>query len=318
MKKRTHLKSVKTTSSRPRRIEGFQVLENECIWMKAGVINYRLCDHAYDCNNCPFDTGMRKAMGMNEKDDSKKIAPRWVHYLQEKYHGSSRPCRHVLTGRVEAPKLCTLNYECHHCSFDQLLDDMDLTGVPDAPGYQLVSGFRMANGYYYHLGHNWLRFEHGGRVRIGLDDFAVRVFGAPETIDLPPLGEVLQQHEVGWAFGRFDHHAAVLAPASGTVLAVNHRVKEHPEVLRLDPYREGWLMILEPKAPKQNLKGLYFGEESQHWMEREIGMLLELLGTDYERLAATGGQPVDDLFGSGVDVSWDRLVKCFLRTERTA
>ena len=57
MKKRTSLKSTKATHSRPRRIEGFEVLENECIWMKAGVINYRLCDHAYDCNNCPFDTG---------------------------------------------------------------------------------------------------------------------------------------------------------------------------------------------------------------------------------------------------------------------
>lgn len=77
-------------------------------------------------------------------------------------------------------------------------------------------------------------------------------------------------------------------------------------------------MILEPKAPKQNLKGLYFGEESLHWMEMEIRTLLELLGSDYEKLAATGGQVVDDLFGSGVDLSWDKLVKCFLRTEQTA
>ena len=133
MKKRTSLKSVKAAPTKSRRIEGFEVLENECIWMKAGVINYRLCDHAYDCNNCPFDTGMRKAMGMDDNDDSKKIAPRWVRYLQERYHGSSRPCRHVLTGRVEAPKLCTLNYECHHCTFDQLLDDMDESEVPGVP-----------------------------------------------------------------------------------------------------------------------------------------------------------------------------------------
>jgi hypothetical protein len=53
-------------------------------------------------------------------------------------------------------------------------------------------------------------------------------------------------------------------------------------------------------------------------MEMEIRTLLELLGSDYEKLAATGGQVVDDLFGSGVDLSWDKLVKCFLRTEQTA
>ena len=40
--------------------------------------------------------------------------------------GFSRLCHHVLSGRVEAPKICTRQYECYHCGFDQMLDDMDL------------------------------------------------------------------------------------------------------------------------------------------------------------------------------------------------
>jgi hypothetical protein len=51
-------------------------------------------------------------------------------------------------------------------------------------------------------------------------------------------------------------------------------------------------------------------------MEKEIRSLLGLLGTDYEKLAATGGRPVDDLFASGVDLDWDELARRFLRTER--
>jgi len=39
--------------------------------------------------------------------------------------GASRYCRLMLTGVVEAPKLCTLNYECCHCAFDQWLDDFE-------------------------------------------------------------------------------------------------------------------------------------------------------------------------------------------------
>ena len=39
--------------------------------------------------------------------------------------GSSRTCLHVLAGRVDAPKICTRQFECYHCGFDQLLDDMD-------------------------------------------------------------------------------------------------------------------------------------------------------------------------------------------------
>ncbi len=75
-------------------------------------------------------------------------------------------------------------------------------------------------------------------------------------------------------------------------------------------------MILEPKMPKVNLKRLYSGEESFRWMEKEVKTLLGLIGPEYERLAATGGEAVDDLFGHYPEIGWDRLVKTFLRTEK--
>ncbi len=37
-------KAVRKTKS----VQGFNILEQECIWMKAGVINFKLCDQAYD------------------------------------------------------------------------------------------------------------------------------------------------------------------------------------------------------------------------------------------------------------------------------
>ena len=43
--------------------------------------------------------------------------------------GRSRMCLHVLTGRVDAPKVCTRQFECYHCGFDQLLDVMDTNGM---------------------------------------------------------------------------------------------------------------------------------------------------------------------------------------------
>jgi len=49
-------------SSKTKKIQGFNILEDECIWMKAGVINFRLCDNAFDCTNCPFDTAMTRAI----------------------------------------------------------------------------------------------------------------------------------------------------------------------------------------------------------------------------------------------------------------
>lgn len=306
----------KAADKKKRRVQGFQVLENECIWMKAGVVNFRLCDNAYDCNSCPFDHAMRKAMGISAGADSHREAPRWVEHLKRSYDGASRPCRHALTGRVDAPKLCVHNYECYHCAYDQMLDEMDMADTGDAPVYHLVSGFRMADGYYYHLGHTWARFEHGGRVRIGFDDFIERLFGAQDGLALPPLGAKLRQNEVGITFEKKGHRAAVMAPVTGTVLAVNQGALRHPEIAHADPYLTGWLCVLEPEMPKKNLRGLYYGTESRRWMEMEGERLLGLMGEEYQSLAATGGRVVGDIYGEVGTLAWDELAQEFLRTGR--
>lgn len=309
-------KRVKNAKMKKKRVVGFQVLEEECIWMKAGVVNFRLCDNDYDCYNCPFDQGMRKALNLKSPEGREREKPGWVQHLQRDYHGASRPCRHALTGRINAPKICTMNYECYHCSYDQMLDELDLGRPLNAPTYKLVSGIRIADGYYYHMGHSWARFEHGGRVRVGFDDFLVKLFGAIQTLKLPPLGATLKQAQVGWTFSREYHKAAVLSPVTGTVLAANHRALEHPEITNDDPYQEGWLFILEPKLPKRDLKGLYYADDGFRWMERENEKLMSLMGPEYEQLAATGGGVVNDVFGNVPAMGWNRLVRTFLRTEK--
>jgi glycine cleavage system H lipoate-binding protein len=150
---------------------------------------------------------------------------------------------------------------------------------------------------------------------VGFDDFLVKLFGSIQSLILPPLGETLEQNQVGWTFARNKHKAGVLAPVTGAVLAVNHKAQEHPEITHEDPYHEGWLFILEPDMPKKNLKGLYFGEESLKWMEMEGRKLLRLIGPEYEQLAATGGRRVGDVFGAFPDIGWRVLTKEFLHTD---
>ena len=312
---------MKTTTNKKmhmdkKRIQMVDVKEEQCIWMKAGIVNFRKCDNAYDCNTCPFDKAMRRAMSIEDKQKSEKFISGWATQLKNKYHGVSLPCRHLLTGRIQEPKTCILNYECGHCAYDQMLDEYDLVSEMAGPEYTSASGYRLAKGYYYHAGHTWVRFEHGGQVRVGFDDFMVRLFGVANTLTLPPLGMKLVQNKTGWTFGRNGHEAAVLAPVTGTVLAVNHKVGDHPEIVHTDPYNEGWQMIIGPDMPKRNVRGLYYGEESFYWMQEESQRLMGLLGEEYQDLAATGGEPVSDVFGTLKQIGWDVLVREFLGSAR--
>jgi glycine cleavage system H lipoate-binding protein len=296
-------------------VVGFNVVENECIWMKAGVVNFRLCDNAYDCNTCAFDMGMRKTLKSgNKKSDH---TDGWAESLRSRYRDEPLPCRHALTGRAASTKICPYNYECYHCPYDQWLDDYDEREFTQAPSHRLASGYRLVENYYYHPGHTWARFEHGGRIRVGFDDFLAKLFGPLDRLELPPLGAMLKQNQIGWQFSREKHVASVQSPVSGTVLTVNYRTQEHPDIAHKDPYNEGWLFIIEPHMPKKNMKKLYSGSESVQWMDTESRKLLGLLGPEYERLAATGGGPVDDIYGSVQELEWNMLVETFLAGSNT-
>lgn len=38
----------------------------KCIWMTSGVIDYKLCDNNFDCENCPFDKVIRNLSNVKE------------------------------------------------------------------------------------------------------------------------------------------------------------------------------------------------------------------------------------------------------------
>jgi hypothetical protein len=113
---------------------------------------------------------------------------------------------------------------------------------------------------------------------------------------------------------RNGQQARVLCPVTGKVFALNPRIGEDPERMLEDPYEEGWLFIVEPSVPDLDLDRLYCGEKTLRWLEGENKKLSELFGSDYDRLAATGGEPVTDLFGHFPEIGWGHLVKTFLHT----
>jgi hypothetical protein len=50
-------------------------------------------------------------------------------------------------------------------------------------------------------------------------------------------------------------------------------------------------------------------------MEAETQKLMRLMGPEYEELAATGGEPINDICGRFPNLGWERLARTFLRTE---
>jgi glycine cleavage system H protein len=93
--------------------------------------------------------------------------------------------------------------------------------------------------------HEWARQE-GERIRIGISDFAQDRLGDITFVELPEVGDVLNQ---GDEFGTVESTKAaseMLLPVSGEVAAVNKALEEAPDLINKDPYGRGWIIELNP------------------------------------------------------------------------
>ena len=96
--------------------------------------------------------------------------------------------------------------------------------------------------------HEWALLD-GGRVRIGITDYAQDALGDVVFVQLPAVGTVV---EAGGACSEVESTKSVsdvYSPVAGTVVAVNAELAETPQRLNEDPYGAGWICLIEPSAP---------------------------------------------------------------------
>ena len=293
--------------------------KKKCVWMEAGVVSYKLCDNNFDCPTCVYDQGMQlkvakqkeRAAASNVQMAPDKFTESWVERMM-KLPASQRKCRYMITGEV-ARKICPNVYECGTCSFDQMMQGRLQSEVLPVHAGKEVEGFQVAEDLYYHEGHMWARPEYGGRIRVGLDDFARKLLGKLKGIDLPGIGSEVKQGGAGFDVRRNNEVAHVLSPVDGIVARVNERVADNPDLISESPYEDGWLFIIEPTKMRKNLKGLYFGEQAENFMGEEAERLWAIADEDF-RMAADGGTSVEDVFEAIGGKSWADFVKTFLRS----
>ena len=169
-------------------------------------------------------------------------------------------------------------------------------------------------GYYFHNGHTWARIESGGYIRIGLDDFALKLLGKADALDLPLMGKELDHEKIGWGLKRKDNLADVLSPIDGVIVEVNSKVRERPELANREPYAEGWLFMVRTPDIKANAKRLMVDAKSLDWMNGEVNRLENMIEDVSGPLAADGGYLTDDIYGNLPDLGWSNLTKSFLGT----
>lgn len=186
--------------------------------------------------------------------------------------GTMRHCRYMRLGLVDF-MVCSNGYECWRCEFDHAMEDR--FGMHPAfalkPGKAKepvrINGFTYYPKYLYSKGHLWAK-PFDAQVRLGFDDLGSNLVMEADSISFPPIGSGLKKNQVLAEIVASGKKAKIPSPLAGKVTAVNRDVEESPKLAWRDPYRRGWLLMIEPEHPEE-LSHLYSGESARAWFEEE-------------------------------------------------
>jgi len=112
--------------------------------------------------------------------------------------------------------------------------------------------------------HVWIGIE-DQHVFFGLTNYGQSELGQIISVDLPEVGDKVERGE---PFGEVESTSTVselIAPVSGTVLAINPELENHPAVINEDPYSEGWMIEVRLKDDSE-IKSLMDMDEYYHFV----------------------------------------------------
>jgi len=175
-----------------------------------------------------------------------------------------------------------------------------------------VDGVMMVPSLKYHPGHTWSSVEGAATARMGIDDFAGRLFSLVEKIEFPAVGRWIRQGERAFVVHQNGRTAEVISPVEGEVLQVNSALLEDADLLRSDPYGQGWAMIVHSPDLATTVRNLLSGSLARRWMEDAVERLRAMLVPAGVAMAQEAGPLRPGISAELNDSQYRAVVKEFL------
>ena len=108
----------------------------------------------------------------------------------------------------------------------------------------MAEEYEVPEGYLYTRDHEWIKAE-GNVITIGVTDYGQKKLREVVYVELPTVGQRVEEGEAIATLESVKASAEVYTPASGKVIEVNSKLVDSPELVNDDPYGDGWLAKIE-------------------------------------------------------------------------
>ncbi|MDR3716241.1 MAG: glycine cleavage system protein GcvH [Puia sp.] len=101
----------------------------------------------------------------------------------------------------------------------------------------------------YTKDHEWIRQEKDNIAVIGITEFAQQELGDIVYVEIETAGKDLEAETVFGSVEAVKTVSDLYLPVTGTILEVNPKLADSPELVNTDPYGEGWMIKISVKNP---------------------------------------------------------------------
>jgi len=229
--------------------------ESPCIWMEAGIIDYKLCDHNYDCDHCPFDKIMRAGnIGANTTS-------------VEKASSSS-----VVLIETDLP--------------DSVSD------LPSADKiFSHFNSFHFNPECYYGYDFWFVNLLSPRRALIGLNELGLRLISSVREIILPQQNAKVQKG-IGVCWLIFDDGTICLpSPITGTINRINANLLNMIKTSRSNRSQAGWWFDVSLSRP---IEAMIKGPAAKDFLEQQQLTIIKGIADLLKKQSPAVGQTLQD------------------------
>lgn len=179
--------------------------------------------------------------------------------------------------------------------------------------------FAIPGGVFIANSHTWVNLNQDGIAKVGMDDFAKKLIGKVEVIDLPNLGMNVKAGQPLFTIRQGNRKVTFNSPVSGIVKSINTLLKDNPDALEVTPYEKNWFCAIDTDNIDNEIKDLHIGKSAVSFYQKDI----DHFKSKMKDIVKTEKQSEDEYVNENQlyigqleklnDVNWEKVVSEFFR-----
>jgi len=154
----------------------------------------------------------------------------------------------------------------------QLRTQVNITHMSESEHSDTVE-FSIPGGVFISSGHCWAALDPDGKALVGIDDFAKKIIGNIDALNLPNLGMEVKQGQLLFSIKQDTLSIPFYAPVSGTVESINRALLDDLDRLELNPYDDNWFCKIDASQLDSELGKLKIGQTAVEFFNEDIAKI---------------------------------------------